>query len=170
LPGLAARAAYVQVFGNDFFQRQGEVRFARTLELPANRGASWIAMASSWPPACRRPASGPFPKTWTQDARGACQAQELARCWACRWPTCKSKLADEDKTFVWLKRQLDWDRGPADAALDIKGIYQRKEYKRQYPEGEAAHVVGFTNVEDKGQEGMELAFNMTWPAAPARAA
>jgi len=46
------------------------------------------------------------------------------------------------------------------AALDIKGIYQRKEYKRQYPEGEAAaHVVGFTNVEDQGQEGIELAFN-----------
>jgi cell division protein FtsI (penicillin-binding protein 3) len=46
------------------------------------------------------------------------------------------------------------------AALDIKGVYQRKEYKRQYPEGEAAaHVVGFTNIEDKGQEGIELAFN-----------
>jgi cell division protein FtsI (penicillin-binding protein 3) len=46
------------------------------------------------------------------------------------------------------------------AALDMKGIYQRKEYKRRYPEGEAAaHVVGFTNVEDLGQEGMELAFN-----------
>ena len=46
------------------------------------------------------------------------------------------------------------------AALGLKGIYQRKEYKRQYPEGEAAaHVVGFTNVEDRGQEGMELAFN-----------
>jgi cell division protein FtsI (penicillin-binding protein 3) len=45
--------------------------------------------------------------------------------------------------------------------MGIKGIYLRKEYKRQYPEGEsaAAHVVGFTNVEDKGQEGMELAFN-----------
>jgi cell division protein FtsI (penicillin-binding protein 3) len=45
------------------------------------------------------------------------------------------------------------------ASLDIKGIYQRKEYRRQYPEGEAAaHVVGFTNIEDKGQEGVELAF------------
>jgi cell division protein FtsI (penicillin-binding protein 3) len=65
-----------------------------------------------------------------------------------------AKLADEDKTFVWVKRQLDWDVGQQIAALDIKGIYQRKEYKRQYPEGEAAaHVVGFTNVEDKGQEG-----------------
>ena len=70
------------------------------------------------------------------------------------------KLADEDKTFVWLKRQLDWDVGEKITALGIKGIYLRKEYKRQYPEGEAiAHVVGFTNVEDKGQEGMELAFN-----------
>jgi cell division protein FtsI (penicillin-binding protein 3) len=50
--------------------------------------------------------------------------------------------------------------GQADHALNIKGIYQRKEYKRQYPEGEAAaHVVGFTNVEDKGQEGVELTFN-----------
>jgi cell division protein FtsI (penicillin-binding protein 3) len=46
------------------------------------------------------------------------------------------------------------------AALDIKGILPAQEYRRQYPEGEAAaHVVGFTNVEDKGQEGMELAFD-----------
>jgi cell division protein FtsI (penicillin-binding protein 3) len=70
------------------------------------------------------------------------------------------KLEDEDKTFVWLKRQVDESVGKEIEALEIKGIYQRKEYKRQYPEGEAAaHVVGFTNVEDKGQEGIELAFN-----------
>ena len=70
------------------------------------------------------------------------------------------KLEDEDKTFVWLKRQVDESVGNEIAALGLKGIYQRKEYKRQYPEGEAAaHVVGFTNVEDQGQEGMELTFN-----------
>ena len=70
------------------------------------------------------------------------------------------KLEDEDKTFVWLKRQVDEAVAQQVAELNIKGIYQRKEYKRQYPEGEAAaHVVGFTNVEDRGQEGMELAFN-----------
>jgi cell division protein FtsI (penicillin-binding protein 3) len=70
------------------------------------------------------------------------------------------KLADEDKTFVWLKRQVDEPVAQQIAALGIKGIYQRKEYKRQYPEGEAAaHVVGFTNVEDLGQEGVELTFN-----------
>ena len=86
--------------------------------------------------------------------------KELARLMGMPLAELQRKLADEDKTFVWIRRQLDWDIGQQIAALDIPGIYQRKEYKRQYPEGEsAAHVVGFTNVEDKGQEGMELAFN-----------
>ncbi|MFN3493190.1 MAG: peptidoglycan D,D-transpeptidase FtsI family protein, partial [Hydrogenophaga sp.] len=68
--------------------------------------------------------------------------------------------ANEDKTFVWIKRQVDEPIAKQIAGLGIKGIYQRREYKRQYPEGEAAaHVVGFTNVEDRGQEGVELAFN-----------
>ncbi|MGI9216566.1 MAG: peptidoglycan D,D-transpeptidase FtsI family protein, partial [Hydrogenophaga sp.] len=72
----------------------------------------------------------------------------------------KQKLGNEDKTFVWVKRQVDEPVAKQIAALDIKGIYQRREYKREYPEGEAAaHVVGFTNVEDRGQEGVELAFN-----------
>ncbi len=70
------------------------------------------------------------------------------------------KLQDEDKSFVWVKRQVDADIAKKIADLNIKGIYQRKEYKRQYPEGEAAaHIVGFTNVEDNGQEGVELMFN-----------
>src|SRR5262249_28236491 len=70
------------------------------------------------------------------------------------------KLEDEDKTFVWLKRQLDEPVAQQVSALAIPGIYLRKEYRREYPEGEsAAHIVGFTNVEDSGQEGIELAFN-----------
>jgi len=70
------------------------------------------------------------------------------------------KLQDEDKSFVWIKRQVNADIAKKIAELNIKGIYQRKEYKRQYPEGEAAaHIVGFTNVEDNGQEGVELMFN-----------
>ena len=69
-------------------------------------------------------------------------------------------LDNEDKGFVWLKRQVDLSVAKEVMALGIKGIHQREEYKRQYPEGEAAsHVVGFTNVEDIGQEGIELAFN-----------
>ena len=155
--GLAARAAYVQVFNNDFFQRQGEVRFARTLELPANRGRildrNGLILASSVPAA----------SIWAipEDVdRDKAKLQQLAKLLEMPLAELNKKLEDEDKTFVWVKRQLEWDVGQKIAALGIKGIYQRKEYRRQYPEGEsAAHVVGFTNVEDKGQEGVELAFN-----------
>ena len=155
--GLAARAAYIQVFANDFFQRQGEVRFARTLELPANRGRildrNGLILASSVP----------APSIWAipEDVeRDKAKLQQLAKLLEMPLAELNKKLEDEDKTFVWLKRQVDDPVAKQIAALNLKGIYQRKEYKRQYPEGEAAaHVVGFTNVEDNGQEGMELAFN-----------
>lgn len=155
--GLGARAAYVQVFGNEFFQRQGEVRFARTLELPANRGrvldrnglilASSVVAQSIW--AIPEDVDKSEPKL-----------RELAKLLGMPLSTLKKRLANEDKTFVWVKRQVDEPVANEIAALGIKGIYLRPEYKRKYPEGEAAaHVVGFTNVEDRGQEGVELAFN-----------
>ncbi|MBP7567584.1 MAG: penicillin-binding protein 2 [Burkholderiaceae bacterium] len=155
--GLAGRAAYVQVFGNDFFQRQGEVRFARTLELPANRGrvldrnglilASSVVAQSIW--AIPEDVDRADPKL-----------RQLAKLLEMPLADLRKRLGDDDKTFVWVKRQVDEPVAKEIAALGIKGIYQRREYKRQYPEGEAAaHVVGFTNVEDIGQEGVELAFN-----------
>jgi cell division protein FtsI (penicillin-binding protein 3) len=154
---LAGRAAWVQVFANDFFQRQGEVRFARTLELPANRGRildrNGLLLATSVP----APSIWAIPEDVERDRKKLAQ---LAKLLEMPLAELEKKLEDEDKTFVWLKRQLDEPVAKEVAALNIKGIYQRKEYKRQYPEGEAAaHVVGFTNVEDSGQEGMELAFN-----------
>ena len=155
--GLAARAVYVQVLGNEFFQKQGEVRFARTLELPANRGRildrNGLILASSVP----------APSIWAipEDINATkSQLVELAKLLEMPLADLNKKLADEDKNFVWIKRQVDDDVAQKITALGIKGIYQRKEYKRQYPEGETiAHVVGFTNIEDRGQEGMELAFN-----------
>ena len=159
--GLVARAAYVQVIGNDFFLRQGEVRFARTIELPANRGRildrNGLILASSVPAA----SIWAIPEDVDQDDPAIkAKLRELAKLMAMPYATLNAKLADDDKSFVWVKRQLDWDVGQKIKALDIKGVYLRKEYKRQYPEGEsAAHVVGFTNVEDHGQEGMELAFD-----------
>ena len=166
--GLAGRAAYVQVFGNAFFQRQGEVRFARTLELPANRGKivdrNGLILASSVPAA----SIWAIPEdVETDNPEVKPKLKQLARLMGMPLPALMAKLADEDKTFVWIKRQLDWDVGQQIQALGIKGIYQRKEYKRQYPEGEAAaHVVGFTNVEDHGQEGMELAFDKELAGKP----
>jgi cell division protein FtsI (penicillin-binding protein 3) len=155
--GLIGRAAYVQVINNDFFLRQGEVRFARTLELPANRGRildrNGLILASSVPAA----SIWAIPEDVERDKD---KLRQLAKLLEMPLTELNKKLEDEDKTFVWIKRQLDWDVGQQITALGIKGVYLRKEYRRQYPEGEsAAHVVGFTNVEDKGQEGVELGFN-----------
>ncbi|MBT9474277.1 penicillin-binding protein 2 [Polaromonas sp.] len=154
--GLAGRAAYIQVVGNEFFQRQGEVRFARTLELPANRGRildrNGLILASSVP------ASSIWAIPEDVEATPA-QLAELASLLEMPQAELKKKL-DDDKNFVWVKRQLDEPVAQKIHALGIKGVYQRKEYKRKYPEGETiAHVVGFTDVEDKGQEGIELTFN-----------
>jgi len=156
--GLVARAAYIQVYANDFFQRQGEVRFARTLELPANRGRildrNGLILASSVP----APSIWAIPDDVDTDGDKD-KLRTLAKLLEMPYADLAKKL-DEDKTFVWVKRQVDADIAKEIAALNIKGIYQRKEYKRQYPEGEAAaHIVGFTNVEDNGQEGVELLYN-----------
>ena len=155
--GLAGRAAYIQVLGNAFFQKQGEVRFVRTLELPANRGRildrNGLILASSVP----APSIWAIPEDVEHDEA---QLLRLAQLLEMPLPELQRRLENEDKTFVWLKRQVDESVAQQIAALGLKGIYQRKEYKRLYPEGEAAaHVVGFTNVEDSGQEGIELTFN-----------
>ena len=155
--GLAARAAHIQIFGNEFFQRQGEVRFVRTLELPASRGRildrNGLILASSIP----------AQSIWATPEDVVISPQqlaELARLLDMPVSVLDSRLSKEDRNFVWLKRQVDEPIAKKIAALNIKGLYQRKEYKRQYPDGEAtAHVVGFANVENMGQEGMELSFN-----------
>jgi cell division protein FtsI (penicillin-binding protein 3) len=69
------------------------------------------------------------------------------------------KLDVEDKTFVWVKRQLDWDVGQKIVALNIKASTTARNTSASIPKESAAHIVGFTNVEDHGQEGMELAFD-----------
>lgn len=164
--GLAARAAYIQVFSNAFYLRQGEVRYERKIELPANRGQildrHGRILASSVP----APSIWAIPEE-VNSADDQSKLQVLAKLLEIPLADVLKKLDDEDKTFVWIKRQVDADVAQKIAALDIKGIYQRKEYKREYPEGEAAaHVVGFTNVENRGQEGMELLFNSTLLGKP----
>jgi len=153
---LVGRAVHVQVLENDFFIRQGEVRFARTLSLPANRGRvldrNGVLLASSVP----------APSIWANPEdidRDPVKLRQLARLLNMTPAELDGKLKNEEKTFVWLRRQLDEPVAKEVLALGIKGVYDIKEYKRLYPEGEAAaHIVGFTNVEDKGQEGVELIF------------
>ncbi|MGE5622328.1 MAG: peptidoglycan D,D-transpeptidase FtsI family protein, partial [Bacillota bacterium] len=153
---LAGRALYLQGISTDFLQKQGESRYARTLELPATRGkitdreghvlASSIPVKAIWA----------IPED-VQDAP-ADKLRELARLLDMSEQELHKKL-DSDRSFVYLKRQVEQDVADKIMKLGISGIATRKEYKRFYPEGEVmAHVVGFTNVEDAGQEGMELAF------------
>ena len=153
---LAARAAHVQIFGNAFFQRQGEVRFVRTLELPASRGrimdrnglilASNIPAASIWA----------IPEDVTATPA---QLKELAQLLEIPLAELSSKLGNEDKSFVWLKRQVEEPVAKRITELGLKGIHQDSGFKRQYPDGEAtAHVIGFTNIENTGLDGMELTF------------
>jgi cell division protein FtsI (penicillin-binding protein 3) len=162
--GLIARAAYVQVIANEFFKHQGEARYARTLVLPANRGRildrNGMLLASSVP----------APSIWANPEdmeRDPVKLRRLAKLLEMTPNELARKLEDEDKTFVWLRRQLDEPIVKEILALDIKGVYSIKEYKRLYPEGEAAaHVVGFTSVEDRGQEGVELIFQKQLAGKP----
>ena len=121
--GLAGRAAWVQVFGNEFFQKQGEVRFGRTLELPANRGRildrNGLLLASSVP----------APSIWAipEDVERGDKArmQQLAKLLEMPLAELIRKLENEDKTFVWVKRQVDESVAKEIAALNLKGIHQR---------------------------------------------
>jgi cell division protein FtsI (penicillin-binding protein 3) len=153
--GLAGRAAWVQVFGNAFFQRQGEVRFARTIELPATRGRildrNGLLLATSVP----APSITAIPDSIDRDKPRLTQLAALL----------EMPLADLEKKLqfqgdgskpVWLRRQVEDVVAEKVMALGIKGVLIRKEYKRQYPEGEAAaHVVGFTGIDDQGGQGLE---------------
>lgn len=154
---LAARAVWLQAFSNDFLQRQGESRYARTVELPASRGKIFdrngTVLASSLP--ARAVWAAPDQVEATPE-----QITQLSRLIGVRETELRRKLGETERTFVYLRRQVDPDVAERVAALEIPGVHQQREYKRHYPEGQAmAHVVGFTNVEDTGQEGVELAKN-----------
>ena len=153
---LAGRAVYLQGgFNTDFLQRQGEARYARTLDVPATRGKvtdrNGVVLA----------ASVPARAIWAipEDVEATpAQLATLARLLEMPVPELKRRLANEDRSFVYLRRQVDVEVAEAIAALKLAGIHATREFKRHYPEGPtAAHVVGFTNLEDRGQEGIELA-------------
>lgn len=153
---LAVRAAWIQGPGNQFYEAEGKKRFQRTLELPATRGKildrNGLVLATSLPVK----AIWAVPEDVPNQVEAA-KIRQLAKLLGMSEKDLGKKLS-EDKGFVYLKRQVLPDVADKIAALKIEGIHQTREYKRFYPEGEAmAHIVGFTNVEDRGQEGVELA-------------
>jgi cell division protein FtsI (penicillin-binding protein 3) len=152
---LLGRAVYIQIIGTDFYQKQGEKRYAHTLELPASRGRildrNGLVLATSVP----APSVWVLPKDFQADSA---QRKALAKTLGMTGAELEARL-DSAPNFAWLRRQVEESQWEQIKALGIKGVYQVREYKRSYPEGEAAaHVVGFTNVEEKGQEGIELRF------------
>jgi cell division protein FtsI (penicillin-binding protein 3) len=153
---LAGRAFYLQGgLNTDFLQRQGEARYARTLQVPANRGKvtdrNGVVLAASIP------ARAVWAIPDDVDA-GSRQLAQLAQLLDMPLAELKQKLADPDRSFVYLRRQVEPAVAERIAQMKLAGIHSSGEFKRHYPESASvAHVIGFTSVEDRGQEGVELA-------------
>ncbi len=151
---LIARAFWVQVANQDFYLVQGEKRYQRTIELDAMRGRIVDRNGAMLAVSLTSHEIWAYPKQVDTAAAGP-----LARLLDMPEAELRRRLAS-GKQFVLLKRQVDPDTAARIDKLGLDGITQIADSKRFYPEGEsAAHVVGFTNVEDRGQEGVELAAN-----------
>ena len=152
---LLLRAFWVQGIGNDFYEKKGN-KVKRLQELPAVRGKILDRNGEILATSLEAKAIIAYPEDVPKDLAVA-KIQQLAKLLQMNEPELRKKLT-ETRNQVFLRRQVSPDIAKKIKELDIVGIGTTNEYGRFYPEGEAmAHVVGFTNVEDKGQEGMELA-------------
>ncbi|HEX5685759.1 MAG TPA: penicillin-binding protein 2 [Ideonella sp.] len=152
---LAGRALYVQVLASDFFQKKGEERFASTVQLPASRGRILDRNGQILAISVNAPTVSANPQQFKANNE---QKRALVSLLRLPLKELNAKLAD-DGAYVVLKRQIDDGVAQQIRALRIKGLHVEPGYIRRYPENEAAaHVVGFTDIEDKGQEGIELTF------------
>jgi len=152
---LLGRSFYLQILNTDFLQEKGDSRYRRDLEISASRGR--VADRNGDVLAI----STPMKSVWAIPADAKLtppQTQQLAKLLETDAKELSRKLAS-DKSFVFLQRQIPPDVAEKVAALKLPGIGQNKEYRRFYPTGEmTAHMVGFTGVDDKGLEGVELAY------------
>ncbi|HJV25129.1 MAG TPA: penicillin-binding protein 2 [Aromatoleum sp.] len=160
---LTGRAAYLQGVNNDFLQAKGESRYARVIEAPATRGrvtdrnGDMLAVST------------PVRSIWAipSDAQlSPADMRKLAALLEIDVQELDRRLGS-GREFVYLKRQLSPELAQQIADLKLPGIHQQQEFRRYYPGGEVmAHVLGFTGVDDKGQEGVELAFENSLAGKP----
>jgi len=152
---LFLRAVDLQVLDRDFLTNEGAKRHVRTLEVPGGRGA--IRDRRGLPLAL----SAPVESVWAVPAEvltAEKQLPALAKKLGVKLSVLRRELkARKDKSFMYLRRQMN----PADArevlALNVPGVFTQREYRRYYPAGEAAaQLVGITNIDIQGQEGIEL--------------
>ncbi|OIR19268.1 penicillin-binding protein 2 [mine drainage metagenome] len=151
---LLGRAVYLQGIHNDFLQQEGDARYGRVVEIHAHRGM--ITDRHGEPLAV----STPVESVWASPGDveiSSTQISQLAQIIGMNPAEVKSKLATS-REFVYLKRQLPPEQAAKVVKLGIPGISLQREYRRYYPGGEVtAHLIGFTDVDDNGQEGIELA-------------
>jgi cell division protein FtsI (penicillin-binding protein 3) len=155
LLALLARAVYLQVVQQDFLQNQGDARFRRTLLLEANRGV--IADRNGEPLAISTPVQSIWASPEDMSPVPAAKLAALSRLLEMPVAELQEKFADKKREFVYLKRQISPQLAQQVMALEIPGVAKQQEYRRYYPAGEMlSHVIGFTGVDGKGQEGLEL--------------
>jgi cell division protein FtsI (penicillin-binding protein 3) len=155
---LVARAVHLQVFNKDFLNQQADIRHLRTEKISAHRGS--IMDRNGDPLAI----STPVDSVWANPqelAAAVDRVPELARSLGLDPELLMRRITRSmDKEFLYLKRHLSPDQAHMVMALNLPGVNIMREYRRYYPAGEVAgHLVGFTSVDDDGQEGLELAFN-----------
>jgi len=164
---LIVRAVWVQGFGNSFYEEKGNKATLRSIEMPASRGKILDRHGEVLATSLLAKAIIAFPDAIPEDLSKE-KVSQLAKLLDVSETELRKKFASE-RNQVFLKRQVDLDIAKQIRELGIPGIAQNNEYKRLYPEGEAmAHIVGFTNVEDRGQEGMELAKEKELAGQPGR--
>jgi cell division protein FtsI (penicillin-binding protein 3) len=155
---LVGRALDLQVIRNEFYRQQGDARALREIPIPTSRGM--ITDRNGEPLAV----STPVESVWGNPQELLKHPQrlpDLATAIGTPLDELTRRLGQRaDKEFLYLKRRINPDQARAILDLGIPGVFSQREYRRFYPQGEAlAHVLGFTNIDDRGQEGLELAFD-----------
>jgi len=155
---LLARAIYLQVLDKDFLNQQADTRHLRTEKITAHRGT--ITDRNGEPLAI----STPVDSIWANPRQFAPEMDsvpQLARALGVDSQTLMRRISRSmDKEFLYLKRHLSPEQAGEVLALKLPGINVQREYRRYYPASEVTgHLVGFTDIDDEGQEGLELEFN-----------
>jgi cell division protein FtsI (penicillin-binding protein 3) len=155
---LIWRLIELNIIDRTFLQQQSDARTVRNINIPANRGM--IMDRNGMPLAV----STPVDSVWVNPqmfAPTSQQLKEIAKLLNISPVSIQKKLTQKKRSwFIYLKRHISPQISDKIKAIDIDGLYLRREYQRYYPEGEVtAHVLGFTNIDDCGQEGLELAFD-----------
>lgn len=152
---LFARGVYLQCINNAFLQQKGDARYGRTIGVSAHRGM--ISDRHGDPLAISTPVESVWVSPQEVEATSQ-QVKRLTQVLGMSFDEVKSRLSDTGREFVYLKRQLPPDQAAKVVKLGIAGVSLQREYRRYYPDGNVtAQLLGFTDVDDNGQEGMELA-------------